>query len=77
MLNKPEVSISRSSVKIPASLLKKFQAETAGIIFHGPVAGIIMIPDEILAQILQGEVGKNLAKDLSNGKLALLVVSKE
>ena len=50
---------SPSGVTIPADLLKKFQTEKGALMMRRlPVAGILMIPEEVLAQMGYGAVTK-------------------
>jgi len=48
-----------SRVTIPADLLKKFQTEKGAIMMRRlPVAGILMIPEDMLAKLGFGDVAK-------------------
>jgi hypothetical protein len=48
-----------SRVTIPADLLKKFQTENGAIMMRRlPVAGILMIPEDLLAKMGFGNVTK-------------------
>ena len=48
-----------SRVTIPADLLKKFQTEKGALMMRRlPVAGILMIPEELLAKMGFGDVAK-------------------
>ena len=51
---------SPGRVKIPADLLKKFQAETKGPIEFRPgsAPGIMVFPEEILAKLGYGDLAK-------------------
>ncbi len=59
---------SRKVVRIPLDLIKKFQGENIQIVPEIK-AGIIMIPDPILAQLGLG--------DLSKSGLAVVIVPQE
>jgi hypothetical protein len=48
-----------SRVTIPADLLKKFQTEKGALMIRRlPVAGILMIPEDMLAKLGFGDVAK-------------------